>query len=140
MDNKTNFTQEELQILYAACMNYGNQLSEMVKSIPNEEKIIVDGLATKAKLSWQLAIKITQFIKYERESPEIIEARYISIWDEERIETFCKVNTATKEVFDIEQSNYAPDGICEGEYVVIDGEEYEVVVYDDAENGDYWRY
>lgn len=70
----------------------------------------------------------------------IIEAKYISIWDGERIETICKVDTVTNEVFDIEQSNYIPDGICEGEYVEIDGQEYEVVVHDDAEDGDYWRY
>lgn len=70
----------------------------------------------------------------------IKEVKYISIWDGDRIETFCKVNTDTKEVFDIEQSNYIPDGICEGEYVEIDEKEYEVIVYDDAEDGDYWRY
>ena len=36
MDNRIDFTQEELQLLYAACMSYGDKLSEIVKSIPNE--------------------------------------------------------------------------------------------------------
>lgn len=69
----------------------------------------------------------------------IKEATYISIWDGERIETSCKVNTDTREVFDIEQSNYTPDGICEGEYVEVDGKEYEVIVKCDAGDGEYWR-
>lgn len=69
----------------------------------------------------------------------IIEANYISIWNDERIETTCKVNTDTKEVFDIELSSYIPGGICNGEYVEIDGEEYEVFIKDDAGYGDYWR-
>lgn len=66
-------------------------------------------------------------------------ARYISIWDDERIETACKVNTDTKEVFDIEQANYTPDGVCEGEYVEIDGREFEVYSEDIAGDGEYWR-
>ena len=55
MENKIEFTQEELQLLYAACMSYGNKLSEIVKSIPNEE---TDNLADRAKVSWNLARKI----------------------------------------------------------------------------------
>lgn len=66
-------------------------------------------------------------------------ARYISIWGDERIETACKVNTDTKKVFDIEQSNYTPDGVCEGEYVEIDGREFEVYSEDIAGDGEYWR-
>lgn len=70
----------------------------------------------------------------------IKEAKYISVWDDERIETSCKVNTDTMEVYDIGQSNYTPDGVCEGEYVEIDGKEYEVFVYDDAGDNEYWRH
>ena len=69
----------------------------------------------------------------------IKEAKYISIWNGERIESTCRANTDTKEVFNIEQSNYTPDSFCEGEYVEIDGEEYEVFVKDDAGDGEYWR-
>ena len=68
----------------------------------------------------------------------IIEARFISIWNGERIETACKVNADTKQVFDIEQSNYMPDGICEGEYIEIDGQEYEVYSEDNAGDSEYW--
>ena len=44
MDNRINFTQEELQLLYAACMSYGGRLSDILKSIPNEKETIIDGL------------------------------------------------------------------------------------------------
>lgn len=60
MDNKINFNQEELQLLYAACMSYGDKLSEIIKSIPNEE---TDSLSNKAKESWNLAIKITKYME-----------------------------------------------------------------------------
>lgn len=43
---KIKFTQEELQLLYAACMSYGGKLSEIVKSILNEE---TDKLADRQK-------------------------------------------------------------------------------------------
>lgn len=60
MKNTINsFTQEELQLLYAACMSYGNKLSEVLKSIPNEE---TDKLSDRAKDSWNLARKITEYI------------------------------------------------------------------------------
>lgn len=60
MDNKINFTQEELQLLYAACMSYGDKLSEVIKSIPNEE---TNNLSDRAKDSWNLARKITGYLK-----------------------------------------------------------------------------
>ena len=59
------FTQEELQLLYAACMNYGNKLCDIVKTIPNENNI-TDELSDKAKESWQLARKITEFMEIVR--------------------------------------------------------------------------
>lgn len=58
MSNEIKFTQEELQLLYAACLSYGDKLSEIVKSIPNED---TNGLAEKAKSSWSLARKIKEF-------------------------------------------------------------------------------
>lgn len=60
MDNKVNFIHEELQLLYAACMSYGDKLSQIVKSIPNEE---TDKLADRAKESWNLARKITEYME-----------------------------------------------------------------------------
>ena len=60
MDNKMEFSQEELQLLYAACMSYGDKLSEIVKSIPNEE---TDRLSDRAKDSWNLARKITEYME-----------------------------------------------------------------------------
>ena len=52
-----NFTQEELQLLYAACMSYGDKLSQILKSIPNEGEIVLDSLSNRAKESWNLAQK-----------------------------------------------------------------------------------
>lgn len=60
MDKRINFTQEELQLIYAACMSYGDKLSEIIKSIPNEE---TDRLADRAKDSWNLARKITEHME-----------------------------------------------------------------------------
>ena len=63
MDIKIKFTQEELQLIYAACMSYGNKLSEIKKSIPDEEKNILDNLADRAKASWNLARKINEYVE-----------------------------------------------------------------------------
>lgn len=60
MDNKIPFTQEELQLLYVACMSYGDKLAEIIKSIPNEE---TDKLLDRAKESWNLARKITEYME-----------------------------------------------------------------------------
>lgn len=57
-DNKINFTKEELQLIYAACMSYGDKLAETKKSIPNEDEMILDRLADRAKVSWSLAKKV----------------------------------------------------------------------------------
>ena len=62
MDNGINFTQEELQLFYAACMSYGDRLSNILKSIPNEKENIIDGLSDSAKESWNLARKITEYM------------------------------------------------------------------------------
>ena len=63
MDSRIRFTQEELQLLYAACMSYGDKLSEIKKNIPNENEIILDGLTDRAKDSWNLARKITEYME-----------------------------------------------------------------------------
>lgn len=68
MDNRINFTQEELQLLYAACISYGNKLSEIVKSIPNESFAInglghMHGLAGRAEDSYNLARRITEYME-----------------------------------------------------------------------------
>ncbi len=61
--NIKNFTQKELQLLYAACMSYGDKLSQVLKSIPNEGEIVLDRLSDRAKESWNLARKITEYMK-----------------------------------------------------------------------------
>lgn len=59
----SSFTQEELQLLYAACMSYGDKLTEIKKSIPNEGKIVLDNLADRVKDSWNLAREITEYME-----------------------------------------------------------------------------
>lgn len=61
-DKQINLTQEELQLLYAACMSYGDKLAEIKKSIPNEDETILDNLADRAKGSWNLAKRINEFL------------------------------------------------------------------------------
>lgn len=63
MDKRINFTQEELRLLYAACMSYGDKLSGIIKSIPNEEENVVNRLSDRAKASWNLARKITEYME-----------------------------------------------------------------------------
>ncbi|MDE6970858.1 MAG: hypothetical protein K2P69_14040 [Eubacterium sp.] len=59
MENTMNFTQEELQLIYAACMSYGDKLAEIKKTIPNEDEIIFDRLADRAKDCWNLVKKVS---------------------------------------------------------------------------------
>lgn len=58
----TPFSRNELNLMYAACMAYGNKLFEMVKEIPNEPQI-ADLLSKKAKESWNMAVKITDYLE-----------------------------------------------------------------------------
>ena len=57
----TPFFRNELDLMYAACMAYGNKLSEMAKELPNEPQI-ADLLSKKAKESWNMALKITNYL------------------------------------------------------------------------------
>lgn len=68
MNNMINFTEEELQLLYAACISYGDKLSNIVKEIPNELAAIngigqIHGLSDRAKDAWSLARKITEHME-----------------------------------------------------------------------------
>ena len=66
-------------------------------------------------------------------------ATFTSVWDGGfEITTNCKVNTETKEVFDIEISEGTADMVNEldEEFVTIDGEEYSVS--NDNDYTEYW--
>ncbi len=56
-------TKGELQLIYAACMSYGDKLSEITKSISDEEENIVNNLSDRAKDSWGLARKIKEYME-----------------------------------------------------------------------------
>lgn len=57
----TSFSRNELDLMYAAFMTYGSKLSMMAKELPNEPKI-ADLLSKKAKESWNMAIRITNYL------------------------------------------------------------------------------
>ena len=57
----TPFSRNELDLMYAACMTYGNKLSMMAKELPNDPKIM-KSLADRAKESWNMAVKITNYL------------------------------------------------------------------------------
>lgn len=63
MQKTINFTQEELQLIYAACISYGDKLAETKKSIPNEGEDITDRLSDRVKDSWNLTRKITEYME-----------------------------------------------------------------------------
>ena len=69
MGNKMEFTQEELQLLYAACMSYGERLSGIIKSISNEGENIVNGLSD----SGNLARKITEYMEEDDTKIDVVE-------------------------------------------------------------------
>jgi hypothetical protein len=64
MNDKIIFTQEEMQLLYNACMSYGYKLNEIALNLSNEPDI-TDLLEDKAKDSWELASKITEYMEEE---------------------------------------------------------------------------
>lgn len=55
MNNK--FTDEELELIYAALIAYGNKLSDIAKEIPNETEA-TNKITERAKDSWLLARRI----------------------------------------------------------------------------------
>lgn len=65
-------------------------------------------------------------------------ATFTSVWNcnEFEVETSCKVNMETREVFDIEVSDADADMLdtLDCEYVTIDGVEYDVVPQDEFED------
>ncbi len=69
---------------------------------------------------------------------------FTSVWDGGfEITTKCKVNTETKEIFDIEVSESTADAVNEldEEYVTIDGVDYSASDHDDIDEDDketYW--
>lgn len=70
----------------------------------------------------------------------IKDAVFVSVWDGGvEIDTPCRVNMETREVFDIQQSRYEGDCL-EKEYIEIDGVEYPVFQVSDIveEDDEYW--
>lgn len=65
MDKTITFTQEEIQMIYSACMSYGNKLEEIIKSVPDEEEVIRSEISARARLHWRLARKMTEYMEEE---------------------------------------------------------------------------
>ena len=69
----------------------------------------------------------------------IVDAIFESIWDDRiTIQTFCKVNMDTKEVFNIEKVNIEGLEILMGESVIINDIAYPVYQKDEMVKGKYW--
>lgn len=62
MKHKIEFTQKELQILYAACISYGNGLRDVIKKIENCDQA-VDLLDDAARDGFKLARKIAEYME-----------------------------------------------------------------------------
>ena len=74
-------------------------------------------------------------------------ATFVSVWDDGiEIKTNCKVNTETREIFDIEKAHVDGLEIVNEEYVTIDGMDYNAVsaeyanLYpEEIDNKTYWH-
>ena len=62
MDKKINLTQEELQLIYAACMMYGNELSDISKS-SSPTGSMSKSLKARAEEFWNLGKKIKLYVE-----------------------------------------------------------------------------
>ena len=78
----------------------------------------------------------------ESEGNVVIDALFTSVWNHRcKITTKCKINTGTREIFDIEVSDTSVEGTLDEEYVTLpDGTEFEAhnTFFDDVAPGDYW--
>lgn len=59
----TKFYTGRDNLIYTACMSYGDKLSSIVESIPNESGKILDELSDKTKDSRRLARKVTYYME-----------------------------------------------------------------------------
>ena len=62
MNSKIELTEEELQMIYAGLMMYGNNLMDKCKDISSEDNII-DMLSSRSKQYYSLARKITDYME-----------------------------------------------------------------------------
>lgn len=70
-------------------------------------------------------------------------AHFCSVWDGGiKVETECKVNIKTREVFDIEQSGIDADllEVLDEEYIIIDDVKFPACPKDDLEDGDLFTF
>ena len=71
----------------------------------------------------------------------MVSVRFVSVWDGGTcIETGCKVNLKTREVFDIEISEDTADMVdhLDEEYIVLTGVKESVVSCSERENNEFW--
>lgn len=62
MDKKINLTQEELQLIYAACMMYGNELAYISKT-SSPTGSMSKSLKARAEEFWNLGKKIKLYVE-----------------------------------------------------------------------------
>lgn len=74
---------------------------------------------------------------------DVSTAHFCSVWDGGiKVETECKVNIKTREVFDIEISDIDADllEVLDEEYIIIDDVKFPVGPKDDLEDGDLFTF
>lgn len=74
---------------------------------------------------------------------EVCKAHFCSVWDGGiKVETECKVNIKTREVFDIEISDIDADllEVLDEEYIIIDDVKFPACPKDDLEDGDLFTF
>lgn len=70
----------------------------------------------------------------------IIKTKYTQIWNEgDTLSVNCKVNTETKEVFDIELDCIKFSGVLNAEYVKIDSQMHFVFPEEAKPSNSYWH-
>ena len=81
--------------------------------------------------------------EYKGSGNEVRVTHFCSVWDGGiKVETECKVNIKTREVFDIEISDIDADllEVLDEEYIIIDDVKFPVAPKDDLEDGDLFTF
>ena len=81
--------------------------------------------------------------EYKGSGNEVRVAHFCSVWDDGiKVETECKVNIKTREVFDIEISDIDADllEVLDEEYIIIDDVKFPACPKDDLEDGDLFTF
>ena len=88
----------------------------------------------------ELAKKYSDYELIKEDFIMIKDAKFVSVWDGYyEVITSCKVDMETKEVFDIEMVKVDESlEHLDNEYIIIDGEKFDVFSVDEVEDQNFW--